>query len=111
MQSPAWVPRLFQSRAGDIARAPWSWRTIGRKTSQSCHRDVARLNRCGALFFPQFANCGKLRGEHRELAFDGGDLLLVLGAAPRFLGALERLGRLRLVEVRAADRRVGEHRD
>src|SRR5689334_13007614 len=57
----------------------------------------ARLSRCDALLFPQLADRGELRGEHRELAFDGGELLLVGRRAPRFLGALERFARLCLV--------------
>src|SRR5204862_2487255 len=59
----------------------------------------------------QSANGGKLRGQHGELALDGGDLLLVLGGAARFLGALERLARLRFVEIGPANRRVCEHGD
>src|SRR5258706_9403242 len=57
----------------------------------------------------ELADGCELRGEGRELGFDGGDFLLVLGAAPRLLGGLQGLGRLGLVEVAAADRGVGEH--
>src|SRR5712664_1947763 len=36
----------------------------------------------------ELADGCELRGEGRELGFDGGDFLLVLGAAPRLLGGL-----------------------
>jgi hypothetical protein len=35
-------------------------------------------------FFPQLTDGGELRGEHRKLALDGGELLLVLGLGARF---------------------------
>src|SRR5437868_9663373 len=114
MQSPAWVPRLFQSRTHDIASPPWSWRTIWPapgNTRPSCGRDAASLTCCDALFFSQLANSGELRGEHRQLAFHRGELLLVGGGATRFFGALQRFIGLRFVQIGAADRGVGEHRD
>src|SRR2546425_13001947 len=57
----------------------------------------------------ELADGCELRGEGRQLGFDGRDFLLVLRVAPRFLGALQGLGRLGLVQVVAADRGVGEH--
>src|SRR5882672_1293675 len=59
----------------------------------------------------ELADGCELRGEGRELGFYGGDFLLVLGAAPRFLGGLQGLARLGFVQVAAADRGVGEHGD
>src|SRR5581483_7698052 len=64
-----------------------------------------------ALFLAaQLANGGQLRGDGRELGLDRRDFLLVRGIAPGFLGALQRLGRLGLVQVLAAHGRVREHR-
>src|SRR6266571_9396290 len=57
----------------------------------------------------ELADGCELCGKGGELGFDGGDFLLVLGVAPRFLGGLQGLGRLGLVQVAAADRGVGEH--
>src|SRR5438128_11438783 len=45
----------------------------------------------------ELADGCELRGEGRQLGFDGRDFLLVLRAAPRFLGALQGLARLGLV--------------
>src|SRR3977135_2479417 len=66
---------------------------------------------CGFSLFSlaEFADGCELGGERRQLGFYGGDFLLFLGGAPRFLGRLQRLGRLGFVEVVAADRGVGEH--
>src|SRR5438034_1693567 len=57
----------------------------------------------------ELADGCELCGKRGQLGFDGGDFLLVLRVAPRFLGGLQGLGRLGLVEVAAADRGVGEH--
>src|SRR6266480_6352622 len=57
----------------------------------------------------ELADGCELCGKRGQLGFDGGDFLLVLGVAPRFLGGLQGLGRLGLVQVAAADRGVGEH--
>src|SRR5467141_2306402 len=57
----------------------------------------------------EFADGCELRGEGRQLGFDGRDFLLVLRLGARFLGALQGLGRLGLVQVVTADRGVGEH--
>src|SRR4051794_1716626 len=100
MQSPAWVRRLFQSRAQGIASPLWSWRTIfgaPGNDGESCSRDSARLSRCDFLLFAQLANRGELGREHRDLAFDRCNLLLIRRGAPRFLRALERLGCLGFV--------------
>src|SRR3970282_289891 len=60
------------------------------------------------LLLAQLADRGELRGEHRQLALDRGDLLLVLRLGAGFLGLLQRLVRLGLVQVGAPDRGVGE---
>jgi hypothetical protein len=86
------------------------WAAPG-NTSPSLRRDSARLNRCAVLLFAELANRSELRGEQRDLAFDGRDLLLVGCAAPCVLRALERFGSLRFVEIGAADRGIGQNGD
>src|SRR5713226_8626193 len=63
------------------------------------------------LLLAQLADRRQLRRKHRQLAFNDGQLLLVLGGATGFLGALERLARLGFVEVLAANGRIGEDGD
>src|SRR5512134_1578059 len=62
------------------------------------------------LLLAQLPDRGQLRGEHRDLALHGRELLLALRIALRIFRALERLLRLGLVEVVRADRSVREHR-
>src|SRR5256885_1825736 len=55
--------------------------------------------------------CSRSRSCCARRAFNDGQLLLVLGGATGFLGALERFARLGFVEVLTADGRIGEDRD
>ena len=72
---------------------------------------MAAETRRPLLALPQLAYGGELGGERRELGFHGSDFLLVARAAAGFLGALQGLVRLGLVEIGSADGGVGEHRD
>src|SRR5258708_143884 len=87
----------------------------GSRSSPSCSRSAPGWRAAGLLerrlLLAQLADRRQLRSEHRQLAFDDGELLLVLGGAPGFLGALERFARLRFVQILAANRGIGEHGD
>src|SRR6266849_10837917 len=76
----------------------------------SANSVLGSISRLPPLFsLAKFADGCELRGERRELGFDSGDFLLVLGMAPRLFGSLKGFGRLGLVQIVAADRSVGEH--
>src|SRR5687767_2889813 len=110
MRSPALVSNSFSSAVPALSTGVSRPGLVSETRHASSSRGYSTAL-AGPLLLAQLADRGDPRCERGELALDRGDLLLVLGTGARFLGLLQRLARLRLVQVLAADGGIGEHGD